>query len=327
MTPERIGPRILVVRLGAMGDVLHTLPAVATLKLGIPGAHITWAIEPKWTGLLAGNPHVDCVLPVERRPAQAALRSLRRLADAGPFDVAVDFQGLLKSAVVARAARPRRVLGLDSRQVRERWAALLYDRTHAVTATHVVDRHLELALAAGAQRAQVLFPIPPGEPEGDLPHGLFVLASPLAGWGAKQWPLDRYAALAARLRSDWGVSLVLNGAPSAAALLASVEGIVPHISGINGLIDATRRAIAIVGLDSGPTHLAAAMGKPGVALFGPTDPARNGPYGGTMTVLRQPGAQTTYRRSEESAASMRALSVDAVRQALCATCARAEAAR
>ncbi len=105
-----------------------------------------------------------------------------------------------------------------------------------------------------------------------MPEGDFVLASPLAGWGAKQWPLENYARLADKLRRDCGLPLVLN-APHP----IEMAGAMSHVSGIPGLIDATRRATAVVGVDSGPMHLAAALGKPGVAIFGPTDPARNGP--------------------------------------------------
>jgi hypothetical protein len=112
------------------------------------------------------------------------------------------------------------------------------------------------------------FAIPQGAPEGKLPDGRFVLASPLAGWGAKQWPLKSYEELAAKL----DVPLVVNGAPGSASELGSIRGAHVHLSGIDGLIDATRRAHAVIGVDSGPMHLAAALGKPGVAIFGPTDP-------------------------------------------------------
>jgi heptosyltransferase-1 len=105
---------------------------------------------------------------------------------------------------------------------------------------------------------------------------------------------------------------VVNGPPGAAARLAEVRGAVAHCSGIPGLVNATRRAAAVVGVDSGPLHLAAALGKPGVAIYGPTDPARNGPYGGTIRVLRAPGAPTTYRRQAEPGESMRAIGVEEV---------------
>jgi heptosyltransferase-1 len=155
------------------------------------------------------------------------------------------------------------------------------------------------------------FPLPPGSPEGNLPDGDFVLASPLAGWGAKQWPIENYTALAHALWQDCRIPLVLN-VPQP----IQVEGVATHVSGIRGLIHATRKAVAVVGVDSGPMHLAAAIGKPGVAIFGPTDPARNGPYGESFRVLRTPDAVTTYRRTADPDASMRAISPDQVWAAL-----------
>jgi heptosyltransferase-1 len=158
------------------------------------------------------------------------------------------------------------------------------------------------------------FPLPPGRPEGDLPSGDFVLASPLAGWGSKQWPLDHYRSLAARLRRELGIPLVLDGPPGAD--FAAVEGAIPHHSSLPGLIYATRRATAIVGVDSGPLHLAAALGKPGVAIFGPTDPARNGPYGESLRVLRTGAAATTYKRRASIDPSMQNISPDEVFEVL-----------
>jgi heptosyltransferase I len=173
-----------------------------------------------------------------------------------------------------------------------------------------VDRQLELAACAGATAVARTFPVPEGRPEGVLPDGPFVLANPLAGWASKQWPLENYAALAALLGKA-GYGLVLNGPHAIQA-----AGATPHESGIAGLIWATRRAAAVVGVDSGPMHLAAALGKRGVAIFGPTDPARNGPYGGSLRVLRDPGARTSYKRGNEIDPSMRAISPEAVWNAL-----------
>jgi heptosyltransferase-1 len=177
---------------------------------------------------------------------------------------------------------------------------------------HVVDRNLELAAAAGASSLLHTFSLPEGSPEGSLPDGTFVLTSPLAGWGSKQWPVEFYQELASRL----DVPLVVNGPPDAAEVLSSIRGAHVHLSGIAGLIHATRRAQAVVGVDSGPLHLAAALSKPGVAIFGPTDPLRNGPYGGTIRVLRSAGVATTYKRATDSHDSMRAISPDDVLEAL-----------
>jgi len=298
--------RILVVRLGAMGDIVHALPAVASLKKSFPGSHLTWAIEPQWAALIEGNPFVDRVTLLDRSTAAGLLASWRELR-AEPVDFAVDFQGLIKSAVVAAIARPGRIYGWDRGQLREAAAGVFYTDRASSAAAHVVDRNLDLAAAAGATVSARVFPIPAGRSEGALPGGSFVLASPMAGWRAKQWPLEEYLALAELLRRNRGARLVLN-VPSnftPTGALENAEGVWLHASGIAGLIDATRRAAAVVGVDSGPMHLAAALGKPGVALFGPTDPARNGPYGGSLRVLRWNGAVTTYKRRDDFDESMR----------------------
>ena len=303
------GRRILAIRLGAMGDILHTLPAIASLKQTLPGSSITWAVEERWSPLLDGNPFIDEVVLVDRRSISALLALRRRLRH-GSFDTAVDFQGLFKSALVASFARPERIIGLHRSVAREPLAALFYSATCQPHSVHIVDRQLELAVCAGATAIARNFAVPEGRPEGTLPAGRFVLANPLAGWAAKQWPLDYYAKLAAMLRrADY--ALVLNG-----PVAIDVDGALPHVSGLPGLIWATRRAAAIVGVDSGPLHLAAALNKPGVAIFGPTDPARHGPYGGSIRVLRARGAVTSYRRRREIDPSMCAVTPDEVWSAL-----------
>lgn len=282
--------RILVVRLGAMGDIINTLPAAASLKHGIPNSTVSWIVEPRWAPLLEENPYIDEIIPFDRRSFQSLRAAWQRLR-AQIFDIAVDFQGLIKSAVVASAARAQRVVGFDCDVARECAATWFYSNKASSQARHVVDQYLDLAAAAGAGSLLHTFPIPAGHPEGELPDGPFVLASPLAGWGAKQWPVEHYAELGRMLRDECGLPLVVNG-PKA----IQVAYTRPHVSGVPGLIDATRRAIAVVGVDSGPLHLAAALAKPGVAIYGPTDPARNGPYASGMTVLRSARAVTSYER-------------------------------
>jgi len=304
---------ILAVRLGAMGDIIHALPAIASLKLAHPDGHLTWLIEPKWAPLLDANPFVDRVLYLRRGSLGGLFESWSALSRMR-CDYAVDFQGLLKSALAASAARPGRLYGFDPAQIRERSAAIFYTDRIFAHAAHVVERNLELAAALPARAAQpagpVSFPLPPGSPEGDLPSGDFVLASPLAGWASKQWPFDHYRALAARLLAECGIPLVLNG--PLGAPFHHVEPALTHYSSLAGLIYATRRAAAIVGVDSGPLHLAAALSKPGVAIFGPTDPARNGPYGNSLDVLRSPSAGTTYKRGAAPDPSMQLISPDQV---------------
>ncbi|MBI3208335.1 MAG: glycosyltransferase family 9 protein [Candidatus Solibacter usitatus] len=244
---------ILVVRLGAMGDVIRTL-------------------------------RIDC---------------------------AIDFQGLIKSSIVAKASGAQRICGYHASQTREGMAAWFYSEQHRAQAEHIVDRHLELARCCGATDSVAKFHLPEGKSEGTLPDR-FVLASPFAGWPSKEWPLENYSRLAKLLP----VPLVVNTHPAGAPLLQGLESVSVHVSSIAGLLHATRRAAAVVGVDSGPLHIAAALGKPGVAIFGPTDPKRNGPYGGSMRVLRYARAVTSYQRSPQTDPSMLEITPSMVAEAL-----------
>ena len=276
---------ILIVRLGAMGDILHTLPAVEMLHRNLPDARIYWIAEERWHPLLTGHPALAGVLPFDRR-SWTALKATRQCLRALRFDRAYDFQGLMKSGLVAWQSGATRVVG--AARTRESFAGWFYTERVTTSAAHIVDQHCELVKALNIEPVW----LPEGVSEGPLPAGRFVLASPFAGWTSKQWPLEHYATLAQMLP----LPLVLNVAPSQASMVAGMGHV--HVSSLGGLIHATRRARAVLGVDSGPLHLAAALGKPGVALFGGTDPARNGPYGGSIQVLRHRDAVTSYERGD-----------------------------
>ncbi|MBY0504565.1 MAG: glycosyltransferase family 9 protein [Bryobacteraceae bacterium] len=295
---------ILVVRLGAMGDILHTLPAVELLHRTRPEAKIYWIAESRWHPLLEGHPALAGLLPFDRH-SWRGLRESRQALRAERFAWALDFQGLIKSSLVAwQSGAARRTGAARTREAPARW---FYTERVTTASPHIVDQHAELV-----GRPEDLRPVtlPAGVPEGRLPDGPFVLASPFAGWVSKQWPLEHYAALARMLP----LPLVLNVAPSQAEAVAGFAHV--HVSSIAGLIDATRRARAVLGVDSGPLHLAAALAKPGVALFGGTDPARNGPYGASLRVLRHPSAVTSYERGEAIDPRMRDLSPEQVYAAI-----------
>jgi heptosyltransferase-1 len=295
-----------------MGDIIHSLPGAASLKHSFPSARISWVVEPRWVPLLEGNGFVDRII-LFRRDDPASWKRTKDELRAERYDLAVDFQGLTKSALIAHAARPERIAGFGKGVVRERPAGLFYSNRVESKAVHVVDQALDLAAGAGASNLVRAFPLPQGVPEGRLPEGPFALASPLAGWGSKQWPLEYYERLGAMIREKLGMPLVLNGAPGA---VPEVPGTLVHESGIAGLIDATRRASLVIGVDSGPLHLAAALNKAGVAVFGPTDPVRNGPYGGDFQVFRIDGVKTTHRRNTMIDPSMRAITPEQVFAAL-----------
>ncbi len=314
MTRTQEDSGILVIRLGAMGDIIHTLPAAASLKANFPERKLSWLLAPRWMPLLAGNPYIDELIGFERTGLTPLKTTWRRLRQ-NRFDLAFDFQGLLQSALAGRAARPRSFYGFSGTVAREAHAAWFYDHCVDVTGPHRVERNLQLVAAAGAAKRTTQAWIPPGAPEGDLPKDPFILTNPFAGWAGKEWPLPHYQTLGRELQKE-GLQLVVSVPAHKAAELRNFQHIHVYVSTLAGLIDATRRAAAIVGVDSGPLHLAAALGKPGVALFGPTDPACTGPFSGSLTVVRAPGVQTTYKRHSKTHSSMKAITVEQVKTAL-----------
>jgi heptosyltransferase-1 len=301
-----------VIRLGAMGDILHTLPAVASLKLSFPQKQLVWLVGQRWRDLLTGNPYIDEIVSFNRS-ALGGLWNLRRELRALRPELVIDFQGLVQSALAGRMAGAPRFLGFDKHVAREPLAARLYTERVHVTGPHRIERNLQLARAAGARQLTDESWIPEGAQEGRLPSGPYVLASPFAGWQSKQWPLEMYESLGKRLRKE-GLELVINVPNSRTK--DGFRHVLVHPSSLSGLIHITRQAVAVVGVDSGPLHLAAALKKPGVAIFGPTDPAQTGPFGSSMVVLRQRDVETTYKRGNNVHASMAGISVEEVAGAL-----------
>ncbi len=303
-----------------MGDIIHTLPAAASLKKSFPGSRIGWLVAPRWMPLLEGNPCVDELVRFDRSNLNRLRESWRLTRDFRP-QVAFDFQGLLQSAIVGRAAKPKFFFGFDKSVAREPLAASLY--THRVPAKgpHRVQRNVQLAAYAGAHELTYDAWIPEGHADGQLPSAPFVLSSPFAGWAGKEWPLGFYVRLGELLRAE-GYDLVMNVPENRASEVGNFKHVHIHVSSLGGLIYATRRAEAVVGLDSGPVHLAAALRKPGVALYGPTDPVCTGPFGESLEVLRTEGTETTYKRHDEIHASMKTISAERVAAALLRNIAR-----
>ncbi len=309
---------LLIVRVGAMGDVLHALPAVAAWKRLHPESHVGWAIEPRWRALLEDGegrrPVVDAVHLVRTREwkarpmSGATLRSivdLRAELRAGRYDVCVDLQGSVRSAVVGRLAGARVLAG--AARPRERPARFLYDKAYAARTAHVVEQAAELLGDALGERLEpglvelprdVAAEFAVGELLGGV--GRFALLAPRAGWGAKQWPAERFGALA-RALARHGVEPLVNavdaGDEVARAVVEGSQGAARAVVlTLPELIALTRRAALVVAGDTGPLHLGAALGRPVVALFGPTDPARTGPFGTRARVHRHARSVTDHRR-------------------------------
>lgn len=330
-------PRILIVRVGAMGDVIHGLPAVAGLREALPGCFIGWAIEPRWAPLLQGEsgtmPLVDQLHHVNtkswtRRTSLVAIAlqilTLWRDLRAARYDICVDLQGSIRSSAIARMAGARRVVGMDA--PRERPARLLYSERLKLGEKNVIGQACELVSAGvdmGISPYAVSFPVDESaeewcnqllsRPADDAAKPGFVLLAPTAGWGAKEWGSDRYAALARALRTT-GYRVLVNVTPGARSRVAELSGAQAVPSTLAQMIALTRRAALLIGGDTGPVHLAAALGRPVVALFGPTDPERNGPnfVGARVTVLRDPASITSHKRSNETETGLQRIRVEEV---------------
>lgn len=327
-------PRILVVRLGSLGDVIHTLPAVAALRRAHPRAQLDWIVETKWAPLLEGNPDVSEVIGFERAGLAGWRRALARLR-AERYSLAVDFQGLYKSALLARLAGARERIGFAGEAAREPGAAIFY--THRVApagAPHVIERNLALAAAAGAAADAVRFPLRVA-PEAErwlqaqlAAHRIrdYFVLSPGGGWRSKLWPAERYGHLHRRLASDprgGGWRGVVNFGPGertlaeAARLVAGEPQPLVAPLELPQLVALLARARLVIAADTGPLHLAAALGTPVVGLYGPTSPERNGPWGQQEFVVRNARAEdTTYRRGREHAPTMLSITVDQVVEAV-----------
>jgi heptosyltransferase-1 len=340
--------RVLIVRIGAMGDVLHAMPAVAALRTLHPDWFIGWAIEPRWSDLLqiAGDPEdlsqgvgrfaghalVDRWYRVaagewKRSPFARRTRQdifgLRDLLRGERFDLCVDMQGALKSAVVGRMAAAKLLAG--PADPRERIARGFYTQKVAVTAAHVVEQGCQLlggAVGETLSPARVTLPIDEADEhwaDGIVGRERFCLISPGGGWGAKIWPAERYGRVAAHLGNASVPTMVnstIPGSREADRVVETSEGHARAVAcSVGQLIALTRRAGVVIAGDTGPLHLAAALERPVVGIYGPTDPARNGPYGTRQRVLRDAASLTSHKRVGEPEPGMLRIQVDDVVQA------------
>lgn len=339
--------RLLVVRLSAMGDVIHTLPAAQALRDAFPEAMIGWLIEERWAEFLcapgtprrgprsAQRPLADWVHTVDLkgwRKSLFTLQTAEKIARvwndvrSAHYDVAVDLQGAIRSAVLARWSGAPVVDG--AAQPREAPASLWYTRRLITRGTHVVEQNVSIVESIIGKLLAV--------PDIQLPHDSaaearieqrlresgvrdFVIVNPGAGWGAKCWPAERYGQVAQML-AGCGLQPVVNYGPGEEQLAREVE----RASGgaaqsfpctISELIALARRARLFIGGDTGPLHLAAALRVPVVAIFGPTDPARNGPYGTKSVVLRNPASPTTHARITRPDDALLEITVESVVEA------------
>jgi heptosyltransferase I len=297
--------RILFVKLGSIGDVVHALPALAAVRRARPSARVSWVVERRAAEILRDNPFLESLIEVDTKALRrwpvsgetllAPRQQLRRLR-ASAFDLSLDFQGLLKSALIAKLSGAPRRAGFDRRSLREPASRFLLTETvKTPSRAHVIRKNL--ALAAGAlgvavpsDPEQFEFPVAvrrEHEHEADAiverAGGPFAVLNPGGGWPTKLWDAEKFGALADALLHEYGLKSVVTYGPGERDLAARVEAasrepgaVLTASPTLKGFFALARRASVYVGGDTGPTHLAVAAGAPVVGLFGPTEWWRNG---------------------------------------------------
>lgn len=334
---------ILIVKLSAIGDVVHTLPTLAALRKRYPDADITWVIEETASDLIMDHSHLDRVIISRRKSwigdlqrgrigkALKEIRSFVRVLRARRYDLVIDFHGLFKSAVIVLMSGGKRKLGYDSLQ---ELSSLFYnEKIPEDMGKHAVDRYLDFARHLGERVDTPEFILPIQEEnenrvrallaaKGIGPEDPFVAVSPQALWETKLWSDQKFAQLSERIIQELNMPVVFTGGEE-----KSTEGIqsfmaLPYtdLAGRTTLRDLAclyREASLLVTTDSGPMHLAVAMETPVVALFGPTDPARTGPYGKHHTVIRMElSCSPCFLKTCETRQCMQGITVEDVFQAI-----------
>jgi lipopolysaccharide heptosyltransferase I len=296
--------KILIVRLGSIGDVVHTLPSLAAIRRACPQAEISWVVERRASEILIDNPLLDRLIEIDTKALRRGLMSgetLRaprqqlRLLRASAFDLALDFQGLIKSAMIARLSGARRVYGFARSALREPASRILLHETVAIPPrTHVIRKNL--ALVKGAldipvpdEPDKMEFPISIGEDHhaeaakaSDGTSGRYAILNPGGGWPTKLWSAEKFGGLADELWDHFGLYSLITSGPGEdelthRALASSKSGKARAVSvSLRGFCALAKRAQVYVGGETGPTHLAMAMRTPIVGLLGPTEWWRNG---------------------------------------------------
>ena len=295
---------MLIVRLGSLGDIIHTIPAAAAIRRSYPNAAIDWLVDVRHRELLDLVPVIDRKIAIETssiRSSWSAVGELRR----ANYDAALDLQGLLKSAVLARLSGAARVVGFPAELLRERAARVFYTETAGDPEPHVIDKNLSMVRAIGARMPEVAFPLEDRNPgiaaEARSRLGLaggapFALINPGAAWPNKRWPPVYFAELSRELAKCHGLrSLVLWGPgeqplADAVATASHNTAVVSPPTTVADLVSLSKVAALMISGDTGPLHIAAAAGTPIVGIFGPTDPKRNGPWAQDDLVASRYGA-------------------------------------
>lgn len=322
-------PRFLVVRLGSLGDIVHTFPAVAALRESFPRAEIIWITHPRWKVLVESGGLASNVTTVETR-SLSSLRETIGFIRARGWDASIDYQGLWKSAGLPFLGGVKRRIGFSWEAIREYGVPVLYTERVRPASSHIVEQNGELSLQAGAKKKVANVSLRVRDEDTFKVRAIlqkqgidrYVVLSPGGGWRSKCWPAERYGALCGRIFGDLKLRCVINYGPGEENLAEEISRIagkaepLRYTGNLGELMALLKNATCLVGGDTGPMHLGVALGTPTVALFGPTNPERNGPHGSKDIVLRDPAAVTSYKRGEQPDASLLQLRVEDVLQAV-----------
>jgi len=293
--------KILIIKPSALGDIVHTLPFLAALRTTFPAAEIHWVVARGLHTFLEGHPMINrlWIMDKERwkqlsrfRESIQEINSFRKGLANEHFDVSIDLSGLLRSGLITFAAGARYKLGFSDS---DEGSPFFY--THTVEGgrqIHAIDRYLKLAALMGCDATQVSHPMPPYPADTPLLSSLpdrFCVIAPSAGKEANRWPAERFGALAASLSLPSVVISSKADAEVVATVVATSNGMAINLAGKTGLkelVALIARARFLISNDTGPMHIAAALGVPVFAIFGPANPVRTGPYGSIHTVIQEP---------------------------------------
>ena len=312
--------RILIVRLSAVGDVVHGVPVLNALRDALPDSLLSWVVEQRAASLLKGHKSLDELIVVPRGwlKSPAAVWRLRRRLRAMHFDLTIDLQGLTKSAVAAWLSGAPRRIGFGGANGRE-LSPWLNNQRVVSTARHVIDCNLQLLQPLGIDSPKVRFDLPESPDDRATAEriirqvkldGRFAVINPGAGWPSKLWPPQRFAAVAQHLGRRGVPTVVVWGGFQerdwAAEIVAGSNGygwLAPATS-LTELAAVARRASLFIASDTGPLHIAAAVGTPCVGLYGPMSGQRNGPYGAQHIILQPRQFEGTSRQRRHAPAEL-----------------------
>ncbi len=336
--------RILIVKLSSIGDVVHALPVLKTLRKNYPGAYISWVVESKAREILEGNKDLDEIIVINtgkwrkrlNRSTINEMISKIKVLRGKKFDLAIDIQGLIKSGVIAYLSGARVRIGFNRGDAREPLNRLFMtvEASPIGKDIHVIDKNLSLLGSLGLNSFSKEFTIqtsPADEKYIDDflraknidPEKGFIAVNPGVGFKTKKWETRKYAELSDGIMDELNKKVILTWGPGEEGLVSEISNMMHHkpvtppFTTVKQAAVLLRRCKMFIGSDTGPLHITAALNIPTVAIFGPTDPIRNGPYGNNHTIIHKNLACSgCYKRRCKTMECMKGITVEEVYKAV-----------